>query len=287
MQRPYNGNTNAAGCTDSECLAPADQTFSGPATLCGNSTYSTPDRGPGYTYFWSATPASLFTNPAGTGPTFTTSNIGDGSGTITLQIMGDCPRTLSRPVDVGAPAYPDVQWVHEPGICDNNMAYFHIANYDRSLTYTITNRHYAAGGAVNGPDFWVKATGVPGGSFTLTVRNDCGATANDVDVEYPPCTGPVVVYRLTPNPATDEVVVQPDSAPATTSARAAAASPGAPAGIATVRVYDSYGRLRLEKSGHGAASLRLRVDTLPAGLYVVHVLHGRNQVSRQQLQLVR
>ncbi|GAA4031862.1 hypothetical protein GCM10022409_15150 [Hymenobacter glaciei] len=53
------------------------------------------------------------------------------------------------------------------------------------------------------------------------------------------------------------------------------------------QVCDSYGRLRLEHAGHGTASLRLRVDKLPAGLYVVHVLHGRNQVSRQQLQLVR
>ena len=77
-------------------------------------------------------------------------------------------------------------------------------------------------------------------------------------------------YRMAfvPNPATDEVLVQPEAAPdaATPSARAATASPAPSGGIAMVRVYESYGRLRLEQPGHGEATLRLRVHMLPAGL---------------------
>ena len=56
-------------------------------------------------------------------------------------------------------------------------------------------------------------------------------------------------------------------------------------GISAVRVYDGYGRLRLERPGHGARALRLR--ELPAGLYVVHVLRGNAVVSRQRLQVAR
>jgi hypothetical protein len=54
-----------------------------------------------------------------------------------------------------------------------------------------------------------------------------------------------------------------------------------------VQVYDGYGRLRLNHPGQGAASVRLPLGTLPAGLYVVHILRGQAVVHRQRLQVTK
>ena len=273
------------------CQIPA-QIRGGNAICAGIDTEFTLDGIPatGVTVTWLLSSAASYTVVSQSNSRFVVnSTVGNGSGTIYAFVESDCGRfTVQKNVSFGGVPSPVVQFANEPGVCNYNMAYYHIANYSSLYNYTISNRVNAAGGAVRGADFWVKSGGgITGGSFTLTARNDCGFELIDVDVEYPPCTGPTPTYTLAPNPATDEVMVEPEAAPATTNARAATASPAAPTGIATVRVYDSYGRLRLEQAGHGAASLRLRVGALPAGLYVVHVLHGSNQVSRQQLQLIR
>lgn len=263
------------------------------AEVCTNTDFSIAGLPANATVQWRAEPQGLLVSSSFTGPVFTATASGAGSGQVQLRaaVSSACGEfVLQRTVYVGIPEQADLQAAPTSANCSDGMAYFHIANYQASFTYTITNRHYANGGAIKGADFWVKTgPGITAGSFTLTVRNTCGATVSDVYVEYPPCASPTTTYTIAPNPATDEVLVQPMPAPdaATTSARTATASPGNPAGISIVRLYDSYGRLRLEQAGHGAASLRLRVGELPAGLYVVHVLHDGNQVSRQQLQLLR
>ena len=61
-------------------------------------------------------------------------------------------------------------------------------------------------------------------------------------------------YTLSPNPAADEVQVQ-ETNPEPTARNG---------GISAVRVYDGYGRLRLERPGHGARALRLPLRELPA-----------------------
>lgn len=285
------GTPQAFNC-QAFCQIPA-QIRGGNAICAGINAEFTLDGIPatGVTVTWYLSSATSYTVVSQTNSRFVVnSTVGTGSGIIYAFIESDCGRfTVQKTVSFGGVPSPIVQFTNEPGICNYNMAYYHIANYSSLYDYTISNRVNAAGGAVSGPDFWVKSGGgTTGGSFKLTARNDCGFESVDVDVEYPPCTGPVVVYRLTPNPATDQVMVEPDVNRAISSARSASsASAVTPTGVTTVRVYDSYGRLRLEQAGHGAASLRLRVDTLPAGLYVVHVLHSSNQVSRQQLQLVR
>ena len=52
-----------------------------------------------------------------------------------------------------------------------------------------------------------------------------------------------------------------------------------------VRLFDSYGRPRVEQTSIGAASVRLTTDKLPAGLYFVHILRGQEVLSRQQLRI--
>ena len=136
MQRPPSSTAaNGVPCS-TECFSPADNAISGPATLCGSGTYTTPLRGTsGTTYTWTATPTGSFTVASGTGPTFTTANVGDANGTITLQIGGDCPLTLTRDIKVGAP--------EQPGLsvnigCQDFAGTATILNYDPANTYSAT-----------------------------------------------------------------------------------------------------------------------------------------------------
>jgi hypothetical protein len=83
------------------------------------------------------------------------------------------------------------------------------------------------------------------------------------------------VYTLSPNPAANEVVIQ------------AAASTDEQI-ISTVLVYDNYGKLRLKQAiGREEGAIRLHLDTLPAGLYTVHLLNSTTVVDRQKLQVKR
>jgi len=71
---------------------------------------------------------------------------------------------------------------------------------------------------------------------------------------------------------------------------AVAGSPAASAGPAApllVRLYDSYGQLRLEQAGDTRTGMHLATATLPAGLYVVHILQNGTVIDRQQLQIRR
>jgi len=287
--RSMEGLAMPANFCSAECEVPAENTFSGPATLCGPTTYSPTDRGPGYSYTWTTNPPNLFSPPVGTGLTFTTSNNGDGQGTITLQIDGPCPKTITRPVNVGAPLEPIAEWVHTDGVCDNNMAYYHIANYAPALTYSISNRVAASGAAPAGPDFWVKAGGgTLTGSFTLTATtNGCGSRSADYNVSYPPCEGPAPTYTLSPNPADDYVTVEEQTTASARNPTASSASSNASRGISALHVYDSYGQLRATQPGNGASTVRLRTRALPVGLYVVHILSGQAVVSRQHLEVRR
>lgn len=276
MQRPFNGNTNTVGCT-TECTSPNDFLISGPGTACGQVTFTTPVRGAGRTYTWTASPASLFTTAAGTGETFTTSTVGDGYGTITLQVGGDCPLTLTKSVRVGAPESPNILQLEPLDGCNNFAAAFQIVDYNPSLlAYSVTTSGGLRTFGVIRSDgtFTIKA-GSTGGSIFLSASNACGTTTGQTDIVLEGCGN--YAYTVSPNPAADEVQVQ-ETGPEPT------AKSG---GISSVRVYDGYGRLRLERPGHGARALRLSLRELPTGLYTVHVLRGNAVVNRQRLQVAR
>ena len=142
MQRTSSSTPNTIGCS-SECLSPTDLKITGPSTLCGTATYSTPLRGTGVTFTWTARPASAFSNPNGVGSTFTTSSIGNGSGIVTLVVGGDCPLTLTKAVKVGAPDMPGMQQLEPLDGCTYLAATFQITDFNPSLAYTFTTRQAA------------------------------------------------------------------------------------------------------------------------------------------------
>ena len=173
-----------------------------------------------------------------------------------------------------------------------------IDNFDPNLTYTLTTAGSirTIGGVQSDGTYTVRSTTSGGrGTISLQASNACGSTTTTLGVTSPMCGGARSAYTLSPNPSADEIQVQqtdneptPSSAKTTKNQPATAATEEAPpAGITAVRFYDSYGQLRLEQAGHEAHTVRLRVSRLPAGFYVVHILHGQEVVSRQQFQVTR
>lgn len=270
----------------SSCSPAASFAISGPRTVCGLSTYTSPLQGPGYTYTWTAIPSGFFTVSTGSNPVFQTTNIGNvGTGRISLTVNTGCVTTYTKDVAIGRPFTPEIEDI-TGGSCNGTVNY-HITNYDPTLVYSITNRVNASGSYRSSEYFYVKGSYGGNGSFRLSATGNCGTASFNQSVSYPMCRSQQVTYSLFPNPATNEVVVQqtPNVVPAGVSQ--SSDNLEVDQEHVMVQVYDSYGRLRLEQPGHGAASLHLRVGALPAGLYIVQVLHGDNVVSRQQLQLIQ
>ncbi len=268
MQRPFNGDANPINCGSTECVLPADVTFTGPGTLCGTATYSTVDRGPGYTYTWTASPASLFTNPSGTGLTFTTGNNSpDDNGFITLEISGDCPRTVQRSIKVGRPAAPAFEQRDPGDMCYSGTAYYTLTNYDPALTYSI--RAVGATGIMDPGGFRLKRSSSGYVSFTVTVTTgNCSSTA-DGEVTFD-CTS-AYTYSVYPNPANETTTVAADVPPGQRGV-------GAPRSFHAT-LHNAHGQpVQMQPSRNGAAPFDTRA--LPAGLYHLVIREGQHAERR-------
>ena len=108
------------------------------------------------------------------------------------------------------------------------------------------------------------------GNINLQVTNSCGTTTGGTGVDQTGCR-PAPNAALYPNPARETVAVRVDNADA--------------AHPVTVRLFDGHDQPRAEQTSNGATSLQFSTAQLPAGLYFVHILRGRQVLSRQQLQI--
>jgi hypothetical protein len=208
------------------------------------------------------------------------SSSGYGSGTQTdgsYYFIDDVE--LSPTGQVGLPAAPALQQLPNDTPCSYPAAVFQITNYDPLLTYHVSvpiPGPLRIGTGVRSDGTFVVNVCCDGGVVTVTATSSCGTTSSQSDVIYVPCE--MARYTLFPNPATNEVLIQ--QSPETASNRGASAGT-----ISAVQVYDSYGKLRLEQAASNTTAIHLRTDKLPAGLYTVHILHGREIIDRQKLQI--
>ena len=223
-----------------------------------------------------------------------------GTATVTVQVVFDIYQV---------PAKATVQPTGEVMKCDDPSQYFYLLNYDPNLKYTITaygganaipgqigygTSHWYGGPTTTyipspGPRFRIKgSTQTSGATFTITVTNRCGTTRSpqlpddEMDASWgdTPC-GPTPASRLalTPNPATDEVLIQLENN------SIANKSTNEESRSSSIRVMDSYGRIWLEQHNVSESDARLKVSNLPAGLYLVQVIQGKTIVSTQRLQI--
>jgi hypothetical protein len=260
-----------------ECSATASLVISGPPTVCGTTTYTSPMQDPGYTYAWSTTQPSRFTTTTGTGPTFTTSNIGSSSAYILLTVTTNCgPVSFSKYVTIGQPAMPATTGPNWGQDCGSVPVECTIDNFDPQATYSVSvTGALALIGGVSATGTYIVRSKTAGssGTLTLTATNLCGSTSSTRTVYTPNCrsAAPAATAALYPNPARETVDVHTSDA-----------SPGQPI---TVRLFDAYGRPRAEARSTGQPTVRLATDRLPAGLYFVHILRGTEVLSRQQLRI--
>ncbi len=276
----------AAVACSSECDVQINRTFSGPDNLCGTATYSAPVTNPGFTYSWQASPANLFSPASGTGPTFQTSsqNVAGYTASITLTIRGGCsPIVLTRYVTSGSPASPASRGPNWGNDCGGAPVRCTIDNYDPSLTYTVavSGDLRLIGGIQEDGTYTVRSSRAGGtGIITLTARNSCGTSTSTMRATSPTCNGHR--FTISPNPAVDELVVQETEGDSTEPAARSTND-----GIESLRLYDSYGQLRLEQAGHQAKAVRLSVGQLPAGIYVLHIVQAGATVSQQRVEIAR
>ncbi|MDQ2770917.1 MAG: T9SS type A sorting domain-containing protein, partial [Bacteroidota bacterium] len=255
MQRPAGSTApNLVGCS-TECTLNSIVNSNGagqPVCSGSSATFSLSGNVTG-NITWTSFPMGFLVPSNGTGPYFTTVGGAGHSGDVTIIATNAQGCELARDVvHIGPPVQPDISLVDD-GTC-NDVANYHITNFNPTQTYTITNRVFASGSYRGSEYFYVKGgSGVLTGSFTLTATNNCGAASRNNSVSYPQCAGLSATATLYPNPANETVDVHIDNPEA--------AQP------VTVRLFDGYGQLRAEQVSRGEATLRLKTDQLPAGLY--------------------
>ena len=293
MQQPITGGVNTAGCT-TECTLPnLPLVITGPSNACGSVTYSAPIIA-GATYSWTTSSTGAFSPATGTGPTFTTTAASSSNAQMTVAVVSPCPSTsftytVCSPLNVtitsfqytnsctsasGRPNY--AQWTATAAGGTGPYTYKWYLDYGNRGTYT---------GPFNGGATFGQCLNSYSLVLVKVIVTSGGASAEATYYGYGQS------FAIYPNPASDYVDVTSEDPIATASAAkstgSTATGPAGSTSISAIRLFDSYGKLRSDQSGQEAASVRLRLNGLPAGFYVLHVLHGQEVISRQQLRIER
>ncbi|MGI4875823.1 MAG: T9SS type A sorting domain-containing protein [Janthinobacterium lividum] len=252
----------------------------------------TPANRPGWpapvtTYTWTLGPGLVLVSGQGTAYVQLQAVPGF-SGTTTIQVVatraGYAPSAaVLRNVRVGAPELPILRGDPDNSDYCRRKAGFIIANYDPSQHYTLS------GGPPVTPlgKFSIKGLWVH--PFTLTVGNDCGTVSLTDTVFFEPCGNRT--YAAYPNPADNTVTItqstnNSDDLNEPEDGETPPARPPGPDGapLFTVRLYDTYGTLRLTQSA-SKPTVELPTSELPAGLYNVIIEVEGTIVERRHLQI--
>ncbi|GAB3861244.1 hypothetical protein GCM10028822_40420 [Hymenobacter terrigena] len=269
--------------------------ITGPDIVCanGSATFTVAPPFGGVTG-WSASPAGLVTLPTTTAGATSISVVpasGSSTGLVTLtaQISNGCySTTASRRVAVGQ-GFLVIDDNDQSERCAEPTTSFtltEVVGVQGPFTWQVSQGTIQAGQGTN----TITVSGLPAQQYQLlasvTAPSACPG-ASDVSAsgshfyivgtpgQYcsmrPAARRAAPTATLYPNPARETVDVHVENADAVHPV--------------TVRLYDGYGRPRAEQTSTGAASVRLATDKLPAGLYFVHILRGKEVLSRQQLRI--
>ncbi|QKG59068.1 T9SS type A sorting domain-containing protein (plasmid) [Hymenobacter sp. BRD128] len=246
----------------------AEPAISGPTAICSTgATYSIPNLPPGTTVNWQLKTTGAVSTTSGTGPTFTVSSTGGGSGggVLTATLVNDCG-TLTRTLNVyaGVPETPLFDGPTEVACTDYSETYT-ITNYSPALTYTVRSGGVARSKPVLARvgTFQVLFSGTGSGYVNVTATNSCGSVTNTLSLTVDPCA----TFAATPNPSSSQLTVTATD----------------PAAEFDADLYDTYGRkLKTKHGAHGKAVLE--VAELPDGLYNLRVGQGKGAYS-QHIQI--
>ena len=265
--------------------------IAGPDVLCpGNTTFSF-NAPTGTSVSWDPQPPGLVTViGSATGPSVTLSPAAPGMAdaiSLTATIRSDCGSFSVRRERIAVGQGSITLMPADPAMALNTATTVSaaslgiVSNLSNRAAWTVTftsqNGTTNLGFSVRGPVANAIRTPVidePGYlTVTRTGQDICGQTVTgevviNVGAGYRPAPPTATLY---PNPARETVDVHIDHAD--------------PAHPVTVRLFDSLGQARAEQASAGQESVRLHTDKLPAGLYFVHIMRGKEVLSRQQLRI--
>ena len=267
----------------------ANPGITGSAVVCpGSNTYSI-NAPAGTTVSWDAQPPGqvAIVGPAtGTAITITPLTSGNQIVRLTATILSDCGSFAIGlgPLAVGqgnitlTPADPAMGLHSSTNISASSLGINTLLSNKSAWTATLSTQN----GTISIP-FSMRGLGATSirtaiieedGTLTVTCTGQdvCGQSVTGA-INIPVGLGqrPAPTAALYPNPATSTVAVRVDNADA--------------AHPVTVRLFDGHGQPRAEQTSTGATSLQFSTAQLPAGLYFVHILRGRQVLSRQQLRI--
>lgn len=271
----------------------------GPNVVCDNGSATYTVSPPfGGVVDWTASPAGLvtFTTPTVGANSVTIVPTASGSGfsgtiTLTAQLSNGCYTTTTpaRTIAVGQ-GFIVINDRQAPDVCASQSMVFTVTEAygtqpNAQYTWQVNHGFIAVGQGTS----QIQVSGLPNADYEIEVTVSAPSACPGSPIQtlfgqyvlYNPGTGvycnpyrsagPVMpTATLYPNPAKETVDVHVDNADA--------------AHPVTVRLFDAYGRPRAEQISSGAA-VRLATDKLPAGLYFVHILRGKEVLSRQQLRI--
>ncbi|MGI4759090.1 MAG: T9SS type A sorting domain-containing protein [Janthinobacterium lividum] len=285
----------ATSYSDYSCGTADNLAISGTTQLCAGATapYTVTNLPAGATVQWSLSPNSIVTASGSSTYPFTVQAVA--SGQVTLQAIVTMPSgnrlTLkSLEVSVG----PSQVYIGVYGGCGGLPATLTVNgpnlgtdfrwvidgqarpqyNGQGQVTYTLPSDPNIASIPVT-----VTVTGGCPGAGTLSYTIDVGIThaagcANELtgpSTTLAAKATPVATAALYPNPAHETVDVHVENAMLDQPF--------------TVRIFNSQGQLRIEQASTDAGTMHLKTDRLAPGLYFVHILRGREVLSRQQLKI--
>jgi cellulose biosynthesis protein BcsQ len=281
------GKQLASNFCSRECSA-VTAAISGPAQLCpgATGTYTISNLPAGVQVRWSVSTSGVVTPGSGTGNSFTVQGLAGADGSTSIQATlvsaaGGCELPLAEfPVRVGSSQVG----IGIYGGCGGLPATFSTegvnigtnfrwtidgraqAQYDgqAQITYTLPNNAASTQVGVTVAGTCPGATTVSA-TYNAVITHDAGC-ANELTAPQP-----APAATIYPNPAHESLYVHLENVDT--------ARPTA------VRLFDGQGRLALEQSSKGDATIKVKVNKLPPGLYFVHVLRGSEVLTRQQLRL--
>lgn len=265
---------------------PATYQINGPITVCTTAqSFSVTNLPAGATVAWAASPTGILNVPPNGNPINVSQNI-SGTATLTATVCGG-PFTLTKSVKAGGYSSSDYPVSgSSSGSCGSSV-YFSTNQLPGATSYSW---FYPSGWSASGYTTSALTLQIPysttSGNYQVGVRvaNACDAGGSPgVKNFYVSCSG-IMVYAISPNPATTEVTITPvNDASATVSTRTVAKNN---ATVTQVNIYDQQGILKKQQMVGNQKQVKVNVSSLRTGIYFIEIVAGSYR-ERQQLSVLR
>lgn len=267
---------------------PATYVLNAPTTVCASSPQSAQitNLPAGATVAWKASPDGILSVPPSGNPV-SISYVGSGTATLTatVSVCGG-PFVINKVIRAGGYSSGDYPVSgSSSGSCGSSV-FFSTNQLPGATSY---NWFYPGNWSASGQGTYSLGLVVPAGTTTgnyqvgVRVANACDAGGSPgIKNVFITCNRFARVYKLSPNPATNDLVIVPvDEVSATPNAKAASGP-----NITEVNIYDQQGFQVKQYKFKGQKQAVLNVSSIKTGIYFVEIIAGAHK-ERHQLSVVQ